>query len=117
MGPNLGILWVELLPSGLYHRTEPPPPPPPPSARVSSRSSAGGDDGKVGTWKSANGLARGVPKTPGGNVVETFLQSGNLVGAGGRVIYESARRGARRGKGGGGGEDKGACFVSLADQV
>ena len=122
MGPDLGILWIELLPSGLYHRTEPPPPPQPPrqqqtpSARVvsSGRSSSGGDGGKGGAWKSANGLSRGVPKTPGGNVVETFLLSGNLVGAGGSVIYESARRGARRGKGVG--KDKG-CFVSLADQV
>eukprot|EP00752_Nemacystus_decipiens_P012025 g10660.t1 len=128
MGPDLGILWVELLPSGLYHRTEPPPPPPPqqqqqqqqqpqqpPSARAASfsRSSSGGDNGKGGSWKSANGLSRGVPKTPGGNFVETFLQSGNLVGAGGSVIYESARRGARGGKGGG--QEKG-CFVSLADQ-
>eukprot|EP00903_Cladosiphon_okamuranus_P007712 g7473.t1 len=134
-GPDLGILWVELLPSGLYHRAEPPPPPPPPrqqqqqqqqqppstrvssarsSASASASASAGGDGGKGGgAWKSANGLSRGVPKTPGGNVVETFLQSGNLVGAGGSVIYESTRRGARRDKGGR--KDKG-CYVSLADQ-
>lgn len=130
MGPDLGILWVELLPSGLYHRTEPPQPHQQQSVQrqqlhsvrgsISSRPSSGGGGGggdgggKGGAWKSVNGLARGLPKTPGGNVVETFLQSGNLVGAGGRVIYESARRGARRGRGGGKDE---VCFVSLADQV
>lgn len=45
-------------------------------------------------------------------MVDTFLQTGNLVGAGGHVFYESVRGGSRgttgRGKG---------CFVSLADQV
>ncbi len=120
---------MELLPSGLYHRAEPPPPRPhqqPPlhhhhPTQGSGRAPAGQGGGGKGAaegeaeaaWKSTNGLARGVPKAPGGNVVETFLHSGNLVGAGGHVIYESLRRG-KRGESGVRGK---SCFVSLADQV
>lgn len=130
---------MELLPSGLYHRAEQPPPPPPPprphqqpplrrhppqgssaAAGAASRATAGQGGGKGAkeeekeAWKSTNGLARGVmPKAPGGNVVETFLHSGNIVGAGGHVIYESLRRG-KRGESGVRGK---SCFVSLADQV
>ncbi|CAN0381985.1 unnamed protein product, partial [Ectocarpus fasciculatus] len=150
-GPDVGVLWVELLPSGLYHHSNSSSScsgnggsstgagdplrsptllphssplfthaggsgqPRTAAAHRSSRGTAAGaaepaDNGVGGAWKSVNGLARGVPKGPGGNVVDTFLQSGSLVGAGGHVIYESVRKGAR-------GAGKGrSCFVSLADQ-
>lgn len=71
--------------------------------------------------------------TPGGRVVNEFLHSGNLMGAGGHVLYESVRGGCRsssslsssrgdeRGAAGGncssGGGDKDFYFVSLADQA
>ena len=57
--------------------------------------------------------------------MDTFLRSGNLVGAGGHVFYESVRRDeAASVEGGLGGGSRGGargarrtCFVSLADQV
>lgn len=97
-------------------------------------------------WKSANGLP-GMTKTPGNRVIQEFLRSGNLLGAGGRLLYESVRggsglssregargtpagsrgtgsngnssRGRKGGRGGGDGTQgtAGMCFVSLADQV
>lgn len=88
------------------------------------------NDEQAAPWKSANGLPR-LPRAPGEHVVDTFLHSGNLLGAGGNVLYESVRgspremEGGRRArgreprkgdKGGGGGVGK-SCFVSLADQV
>ncbi|CAN0473986.1 unnamed protein product, partial [Ectocarpus sp. 8 AP-2014] len=152
-GPDVGVLWVEVLPSGLYHHgssscsnggsstgvddplrsptllphslplfthTGGSGHPQMAAAHLSNGGTATGaaettDNGVGGAWKSVNGLARGVPKGPGGNVVDTFLQSGSLVGAGGHVIYESVRRGVRGGAGGAGGKGK-SCFVSLADQ-
>ncbi|CBN75635.1 6-phosphofructo-2-kinase/fructose-2,6-bisphosphatase [Ectocarpus siliculosus] len=152
-GPDVGVLWVEVLPSGLYHhgssscsnggsstgaddplrsptllpyssplftRTGGSGHPQTAAAHRSSGGTATGaaettENGVGGAWKSVNGLPRGVPKGLGGNVVDTFLQSGSLVGAGGHVIYESVRRGARGGAGGAGGKGK-SCFVSLADQ-
>ncbi|CAN0381468.1 unnamed protein product, partial [Laminaria digitata] len=128
--PSLGVLWVELLPSGLSRYTEAPLN----SGSKhntdksrnadNSRGSSGGSsrNGSRGAWKSENGLPR-VPQGPGENVVETFLRSGNLVGAGGHVFYESVRRDAAAAAAEGGGAREGgpggarrACFVSLADQ-
>lgn len=63
-----------------------------------------------GTWKAANGLPQSS-RAPGERVVDAFVQSGNLVGAGGHVFYESVRGGAS-----GRGVGKGS-FVSLADEV
>ncbi|CAM9602619.1 unnamed protein product, partial [Scytosiphon promiscuus] len=134
--PGVGILWVELLPSGLYHThvSEPSRALQTPALSNSSRAftpgvssrwtapaapgngAAGGatmaegdepgagfgstDGNRGASWKAANGLARGMmPRGPGGNVVDMFLLTGNLVGAGGHVIYESVRGGVATEKG------------------
>lgn len=97
MGPDVGLLWVELLPQGLSQR------------RDDAGATANGSAGAINGWKSANGLPQ-HSKGPGDNVVEVFQRTGNLVGAGGHVYYESLRGGTR-------GAGRKECFVSLADQV
>lgn len=51
-----------------------------------------------------------MAQEPGEHVVEAFMRSGSLIGAGGHIFYESVRGGSA------GGRSK-ECFVSLADQV
>ena len=106
--PELGILRVELLPSSLSHKSagnkEAF------TARGTGMAVSATDDTRPGSWISANGLPC-PPHGLGSRVVDYFLRSGNLGGAGGHVFYESVRGGSQ-----GGGARKN-CFVSLAGEV
>lgn len=99
---------MELLPSGLSHK----------SAACTEASTAretgtvsASNDTRPGSWKSANGLPC-PPQGLGSRVVDFFLRSGNLVGAGGHVFYESVRGGSQ-----GSVSSRKTCFVSLAEEV
>lgn len=118
-GPDVGLLWVELLPAGLTPKVAHGGPGRGVGAGSGPRRSPA--IGRLDSqWKSANGLPR-MCQGPGERVVDEFLHSGNLMGAGGHVLYESVRGGTSAGSGaseaGGRKSAKRFCFVSLADQV
>ncbi|CAN0236937.1 unnamed protein product, partial [Discosporangium mesarthrocarpum] len=104
-GPDVGLLWVELLPSGLSG-----------SARVDGQEGRAESNGSQGGGREGGGFHR----RGAGRVAEVFQQTGNLTGAAGNVFYESVRGPCTHHKAGrdlGTGRSPVGCYVSLADEA